>query len=448
MSGATYQREDQARRRVPDVPFHQHLDQPSLRPSAASAGAQSGETPAGARQSAYDSVPVSTRYDVSQVPLQGGYVATRCPVRAQFDALRPCEPRPPSAAAERRMARGRTFETGIVARLMELHPTALMVSGDTPEEREAATIEAVGAGADLIIAGRLPADLVGRRVGEPDLLVRSRAGGYRPVDVKHHLTLQPLDGAGALCSELANVSFEAAAVDVEMSSRKRRDDLLQLAHYRTMLEVAKLGGGDRWGGISPSALKAKYPGAWAWLQKHRGDLRARSGTWNSANWYAYSRRQNLELFDRPKVLIPYMVEDLCAHFDPGNHFFVNVSTGGYGIPAANLEDPMYLTALLSSRLLSWVLARRSRTWRGGWFAARKGNLVRLPIAVGDGMTRKELIAGYKTCAQARAELVAARTDRSRELASRFLATAVANFDDAVEALYELSQKDRKLLRVG
>ncbi len=199
---------------------------------------------------------MATRYDVSAVPPQGGYVAKQCPVRAQWDAIMPGEPVPVPPELERRFELGREFEAEVFARLRRLHPGAAILADPDREkraEREAATLGAMTACVPLIIGGRLPADEAGRRVGEPDLLVAASqdSPGYRPVDIKHHRTLQSGGpGLRALCSQLDFPSMESAAADPAASARKRRQDMLQLAHYQRMLEAAGLAATDgRYGGI-------------------------------------------------------------------------------------------------------------------------------------------------------------------------------------------------------
>jgi len=186
------------------------------------------------------------------VPPQGGYVAKQCPVRAQWDIIRPCEPLPVSAVLARRFARGQQFEAEVAARLLALHPAAHVIAGPARAGREDATLVAMRAGRPLILGGRLPLDLAGRRVGEPDLLVAATGGpGYRPVDIKHHRCLDAGPGGWpSRCSPLDDPVAEAAELVPGSTARAHKEDLLQLAHYQRMLEACGMAApGKRLGGI-------------------------------------------------------------------------------------------------------------------------------------------------------------------------------------------------------
>ena len=75
------------------------------------------------------------------------------------------------------------------------------------------------------------------------------SSGYRAVDIKHHRILGAAgEGELAWRSPLADPGWEHA--EVETAARRRRDDLLQLAHYQAMLEAAGWSAGDgRYGAI-------------------------------------------------------------------------------------------------------------------------------------------------------------------------------------------------------
>lgn len=162
-----------------------------------------GTVPDGA--GAYDQ-RVVTRYDASAVPPQGGYPAKQCPVRVHWDTVNPGPPLPPPPLLERRFAAGIEFERLTVMSLLAQHPDACLIPvsdhADPADKanREAATLDAMLAGSPLIIGGRLPPDLTGRRVGEPDLLIAATGADgarYRPADIKQHRTLRVAAAADA-----------------------------------------------------------------------------------------------------------------------------------------------------------------------------------------------------------------------------------------------------------
>jgi hypothetical protein len=172
------------------------------------------------------------------VPPQGGYIAKQCPVRIQNDVPRPSVPLEPSVEVLMRMADGIAFEAGVFEELRAMAPPswAFIDEGLDREAATEATVAAMEAGADLIAGGWLPLDETGRRTGKPDLLIRA-TGGYVPVDVKHHLTLEVEEDTTSLVSSLSSPFPDVVETRFGWARRKRRGDLLQLAHYRRMLEA-------------------------------------------------------------------------------------------------------------------------------------------------------------------------------------------------------------------
>jgi hypothetical protein len=207
---------------------------------------------------------------------------------------------------------------------------------------------------------------------------------------------------------------------------------------------------DRYELIPPWRLERDYPAAYEWLARNEPTLRARSGAWSDENWVGYSRRQNLERFDAAKVLVPYMSDQLCAAYDQDGHFFVNVTTGGYGVGLSDDYgvEAEFLAALLNSELLSWTISRYARTWRGEYAGARGATLARLPIAIPDGPRQGRIVEAYQHCQRAARELAEARADRDRESLGRVYGAAVRAFDGAVVELYDVDDEEISVVRGG
>lgn len=211
-------------------------------------------------------------------------------------------------------------------------------------------------------------------------------------------------------------------------------------------------GGERYQAIGAREFSRRFPRAYAWLEQNRDQLMGRTvaaalGPWNDENWILYSRRQNLELFPEPKVMVPYMIKELTAVADDTGAFFVNVTSGGYGVglsPDFEISRE-YLATLLNSELVSWALKRYSRAWRGDYFGARNRNLSRLPIYIAS-EEQERLLAAFNDCAQTAAALDDARSNHDREMLSRAHAAAIGRFDRMVFDLYEISEDELRVIR--
>ncbi|HVR77662.1 MAG TPA: hypothetical protein VMS99_04645 [Acidimicrobiia bacterium] len=182
---------------------------------------------------------MANRLDVSAVPLQGGYVAKQCPVVIQNQILVPELKTEVSPEIQHRMTQGIQFEADMFERVRVEGPGDWVVIPSGPRElAQELTVEAMRHGVSVIEQAFLPPDELGRRTGRPDLLV-AHAGGYVPVDVKHHRTLDLADAVIEVSDPVRPNPADAFALEGRVL-RTNSGDALQLAHYRRMLEAVGL----------------------------------------------------------------------------------------------------------------------------------------------------------------------------------------------------------------
>jgi predicted RecB family nuclease len=182
-----------------------------------------------------------------EITPRNAYFAKACPERVQLDVLRPCEPLPDSAFLQKLIGSGLEYEEETIEELFHGVEGAVVIEAEDPDTREWHTLHAATDGAWIIAGGRLPVDDEAHRVGEPDFLIRA-GEGYLPIDVKSHKSLVATKTAGvgsALVSDIDAPFLEAARTDSDHDPRRHVADLMQLAHYRRLLESAGLASSER-----------------------------------------------------------------------------------------------------------------------------------------------------------------------------------------------------------
>jgi hypothetical protein len=160
------------------------------------------------------------------------------------------------------------------------------------------------------------------------------------------------------------------------------------------------------------------------------------------------------MWEQPKLLVPYMVRELAAYLDRTESlYFVNVTTGGYGItsgqPGCSLE---YLCALLNSRLLDFHFKRVSTTFHGGYFAANKQYIEQLPIRFINFSDPADKARHDKMVALVERMLELNKKKHSGKLApseldrlEREIAATDAEIDELVYDLYGITGEERKII---
>jgi len=162
------------------------------------------------------------------------------------------------------------------------------------------------------------------------------------------------------------------------------------------------------------------------------------------------------MWEQPKLMIPYMITNLAAYYDKtDNFYFINVTTGGYGI---TIDETMfsyqYLCGLLNSRLLNLYLKQVTTNFRGGYFAANKQFIEQLPIRTIDFTNPDEraqhdkLISLVDNMLELQKKCHEARMERDKEIYERQIKIVDAQIDGLVYGLYGLTEDEIRIVEGG
>jgi adenine-specific DNA methylase len=142
--------------------------------------------------------------------------------------------------------------------------------------------------------------------------------------------------------------------------------------------------------ILQAVFESQYPQCWQYLLENKKTLMDREkGKMRHSGWYGYVYPKNLSLFEAPKLLTPSIAKQASFSYDEkGEYYFVGSGGGGGGGYGIILKEdlnlsPLYILALLNSRLIDFYLQNISSPFRHGYFAYNKQYVEQLPIKLLD-----------------------------------------------------------------
>ena len=210
--------------------------------------------------------------------------------------------------------------------------------------------------------------------------------------------------------------------------------------------------------ITPDIMQKDYPFTWAYFKSKKGILGDRDrGTWSSRpDWYAYARGQNIATFIGSKLLLPYMTTRLRADLDDdADLFFVNITTGGYGLRFENAKshDLRYILGLLNSKLLDNFIRQMTNAFRGGYFAVNKQAIERLPFRPinfadpNDKLRHDKVVALVDKMFTLNRQIPATKTDHEKNTMQRQIVAVDQQIDQLVYELYGLTEDEISIVEV-
>jgi hypothetical protein len=203
-------------------------------------------------------------------------------------------------------------------------------------------------------------------------------------------------------------------------------------------------------------LEKNFPYCARYFVLNRKILESREhGKWKCAEWYAYSRNQNLVQCSREKILTPSIARKAAFVYDEkGSYYFLGSGGGGGGGYGLSINEkskinPFYLVGLLNSKLLDYLTKHNSTRFSGGFFAYNKQYIQSLPIVnpVNESQNvLKDKIVELSSKIMRLNQTIDTISDSSRiKLLKREAVVYEEKIDELVYNLYEVTPEERQIV---
>lgn len=131
--------------------------------------------------------------------------------------------------------------------------------------------------------------------------------------------------------------------------------------------------------ISPENMASSYSDTWLFLKSYESFLRQRdSGKLDDVDWYRYSRNQNLDKQNKPKILVAGTAKQIRATYDFNGDVAVNDKRVYMIAPSEEIE-PYFLVAYLNSRIATFIFRRFARPKLNNYFDVETQFLAPIPV---------------------------------------------------------------------
>jgi hypothetical protein len=201
--------------------------------------------------------------------------------------------------------------------------------------------------------------------------------------------------------------------------------------------------------IPADEFQRKYPRAWSYLSQHKEYLRGRErGKMKGPDWYAYTRKQALDVMWYPKILTPeYYAHASYCYDGAGKFYFFGGGAGGYAIALMSGIEPYYVLGLLNSKLIDWYLRKISmRAYQTAHLYVKR-YIEQLPIRTinfddpADAARHDQMVTLVERMLDLHKKLAAAAIPADKTLYQRQIEATDRQIDALVYELYGLTEEE-------